>query len=211
MQYVASTVFYAVIQFIAFLLVVVGTPLDVFRGNDPPFFERHFCITLWGGKINCSDTSYLFTSDEIWDDCPGRCDRFRAAQALAVISIFLYGTAFFLGVLLLFCCSIFRWVCLVLNIVGIFTLATVWAAMVVTYYKDEGESCPNLNSDFIYGSGFYLFLVAWCLDIINIAVLLLPCQERGSAASEKSELEEEHEPEAVRMQEPTQQEGEEMK
>ncbi|CAC9537335.1 amastin-like surface protein [Leishmania donovani] len=171
-------VLYVILQLIAFFFVLVGTPIDMFRGTIAEIAFSHFCLTLWGAKWGCSNSSYFLTSDQLWANCTGRRNRFRAAQASAVISIFLYGAAFVLGVLLLFCCSIFRWVCLVLNIVGIFTLGIVWASMVVTFYTDEGVTCERLIIGTRYGAGFVLFLVAWCLDIINIFFLLLPCDDQ---------------------------------
>ncbi|CAG9581806.1 amastin-like protein [Leishmania major strain Friedlin] len=201
-----SMIVYVVLQFIAFFFVLVGTPLDMFRGNDPVAAYRSVCITLWGWKSRCTSSVYEAGVDELWRDCGGRRKRFRAAQVLAVISIFVYGAAFVLGVLLLCCCSIFRLLCLALNIVGVFTLSVVWVVMVVTYYKHEALTCPNLKGFFNYGAGFALFLVAWCLDIINIAVLLLPCQNRGLSVSEKLEEEDELQPapEAEPMQESAQ-------
>ncbi|TPP40018.1 Amastin surface glycofamily protein [Leishmania donovani] len=178
MQYIASTVIYAVIQFIAFLLVLVGTPLDMFRGTNKEVAFSHFCLTLWGAKWGCSNSSYFLKSDEVWTNCTGRRNRFRAAQALAVISIFLYGAAFVLGIFFLLCCPFFRWVCLVLNIVGIFSLGIVWAAVVLTHYADEDDHCPKMERFFKLGVGFAFFLVAWCLDIINIFLLMIRCEDQ---------------------------------
>ncbi|CAJ1992393.1 Amastin surface glycoprotein [Leishmania donovani] len=170
---------YAILQFIAFLFVVVATPIDIFleviEGT-----QTDGCLTLWGFKRNCSSTAYLVKSDELWANCMGRRNRFRAAQAFAVISIFVYGTAFVLGLIALCCCACLRWVCLALNVAGIATLCIVWASMVVTFNKDEGEDCPALNVITKIGVGLILLVVAWCLDIINIALLLLPWQDRDS-------------------------------
>ncbi|CAG9581927.1 amastin-like_surface_protein_-_putative [Leishmania major strain Friedlin] len=183
-----SIIVYVVLQFIAFFFVLVGTPLDMFRAAVEEFNFSHVCVTLWGAKLGCYNSSYLVTSDELWVNCTARRDRFRAAQALAVISIFVYGAAFVLGVLLLCCCSILRWVCLAVNIVGVFTLVVVWVAMVVTYYASENTYCPNLKRFFNYGAGFALFLVAWCLDIINIFLLVIRGEDEKACANENPEF-----------------------
>nr|CAJ2465458.1 unnamed protein product [Leishmania braziliensis] len=99
---------------------------------------------------------------------------FRLAQVLAIISIFVYGTAFVLGFIMLYCCSFFRWICVTLNIVGAVTLCLVWMAMVVTYRTDEEPFCPEEKRYHTYGSGFVLFVLAWLLDFLNIVSLLLP-------------------------------------
>ncbi|TPP50431.1 Amastin surface glycofamily protein [Leishmania donovani] len=173
-----SIAIYIILQFIAFFFVLVGTPLDMFRGTNKEVAFSHFCLTLWGAKWGCSNSSYFLKSDEVWTNCTGRRNRFRAAQALAVISIFLYGAAFVLGIFFLLCCPFFRWVCLVLNIVGIFSLGIVWAAVVLTHYADEDDHCPKMERFFKLGVGFAFFLVAWCLDIINIFLLLIRCEDQ---------------------------------
>ncbi|CAJ1022830.1 Amastin surface glycoprotein, putative [Leishmania lindenbergi] len=181
MAWSVGIVVYAVVQFIAFLLVLVATPIDMFRiRSSIATASPHQCLTLWGLKENCGTTVYNMSSDDLWLLCPPRHNRFRAAQALAVITILVYGAAFVLGVMMLFCCSFFRWVCVALNIVGAGTLCFVWAAMVVTYNKSEGPRCLVMEDVYTYGAGFVLLVLTWVLDVLNIAVLLFPCPDSGS-------------------------------
>ncbi|XQJ30338.1 amastin-like surface protein, putative [Leishmania guyanensis] len=178
---------YAVVQFVAFLLVLVATPINMFWYRDDGFtLFPNRCIFLWGYKRDCRNTNYTASSDSLWARCPVRRNRFRAAQALAVISIVVYGAAFVLGVIMLFCCRWVRWVCLVLNSVGVVTLCIVWAFMAVTYNSNEGTVCTPLNALYTYGAGFVLFLLAWVLDVLNIPVLLLLWQDSDSGRSVKS-------------------------
>ncbi|XQJ30418.1 amastin-like surface protein, putative [Leishmania guyanensis] len=165
---------YVVVQFFAFFFVLFGTPIDMFRlRNSPSSPDRSVVTTLWGLKLGVFSIRYGLSTDERWRNCTSRLNRFRLAQAFALISIFVYGTAFVLGLILLFCCSYLRWVCLALNIVGAATVCVVWAAMVVTFYRNE-SSCLELGSIYNYGSGFTLLVLAWVLDILNIISLLLP-------------------------------------
>ncbi|CBZ30237.1 putative amastin-like surface protein [Leishmania mexicana MHOM/GT/2001/U1103] len=186
MAYNINILIYVVLQFIAFVFVLVATPIDMFRGRNGLFLN--FCLTLWGIKWGCSNTSYHLTSEEVWVNCSERRNRFRAAEGLAVISIVLYGAAFVLGAILLFSCPLFRWVCLVLNILGMLTVGIVWVAMVLTYYVDEHENCPEMKLFFNYGAGFALFVIAWCLDIINIVFLMIRCDDQRVDANEHPEL-----------------------
>ncbi|CAJ1992390.1 Amastin surface glycoprotein [Leishmania donovani] len=172
---------YAILQFIAFFFVLVATPLGMFLLKKA--YRRHnlgICYTLWGVKNNCTDLTITASYDNLWGLCPGRRDRFRAAQAFAVISIFVYGTAFVLGLIALCCCACLRWVCLALNVAGIATLCIVWASMVVTFNKYEGPGCPAMNELTAFGAGFALLVVAWCLDIVNIVFLLLTSSDADS-------------------------------
>ncbi|TPP49064.1 Amastin surface glycofamily protein [Leishmania donovani] len=184
---------YVISQFFAFLLVLVGTPIDMFRANDTSRIGNTPCLTLWGGKDKCYSTIYNVKSDDLWANCPDRRLQFRVAQALAVISIVVYGLAFILGFIALCCCFCLRWVCLTLNILGFGTLGVVWALMVVAYYKDGGRDCARENLDHQFGAGFILLVVAWCLNTIDIWFLLLEC-EAGYATEE-----------AVRAQDPKEQ------
>nr|CAJ2471558.1 unnamed protein product [Leishmania braziliensis] len=179
---------YVVLQFVAFMFVLVATPIDMYRfriGSVHSFFPDH-CITLWGVKVVCSNLAYESSSDAEWALCPTRRDRFRAAQAFAVISIFVYLAAFLLGVIMLFCCRYLRWVCLALNCFGAVTVCIVWVAIVVSYNRDDGDDCFVVAEFYNYGIGFFLLLVAWVLDILNIPVLLLLWHDCCSGGSVKS-------------------------
>ncbi|TPP51073.1 Amastin surface glycofamily protein [Leishmania donovani] len=92
------------------------------------------------------------------------------------------------GLYLLFCCSLLRWVCLVLNVVGMVTSCIVWAAMAVTYNKTDDRVCLPVKTLGRYGAGFVLFVLAWILDVINIILLLLPYDGVDAGANRKAEL-----------------------
>ncbi|CBZ40960.1 uncharacterized protein [Leishmania mexicana MHOM/GT/2001/U1103] len=175
MAYNVLLLVYVILQFIAFLLVLVATPMEMFRQKDVSPDGSFFCYTLWGFKFNCRSLDYDVPIHEVFTNCPVLLHRFRAAQAFAIISIFVYGAAFILGLILLFCSPSLRMVCLALNIVGIATLCVVWAAMAVTYNTYDGPQCLRVNIFLKYGAGFVLFVIAWILDIINTVILLLPC------------------------------------
>nr|CCM20278.1 Putative amastin-like protein [Leishmania guyanensis] len=164
---------YAVVQIVAFFCVLVGTLIVIFRISDPERIVNGY-ITLWGTTLTVGNSSVYSSSKVIWQMCPGRLMCFRIAQTLAILSILVYGAAFVLGVIMLFCCTLLRWICLTLNIVGAITLGIVWAAMVFTYFTDEGRLCQSLKSFAGYGAGFALLVAAWVLDILNIVFLLLP-------------------------------------
>ncbi|CBZ24114.1 putative amastin-like protein [Leishmania mexicana MHOM/GT/2001/U1103] len=166
-------VLYVISQFLAFLFVLVATPIDMFRPKGTSRFGNTDCLTLWGEKKHCYSTVYDQKSSTIWANCPQRGLQFLVAAVLAVISIFVYGLAFILGFIMLFCCFCLRWVCLTLNIVGFGTLSVVWALMVVVYYTDDGTPCPRLSQKYHFGAGFALFLSTWVRDIFSILYLLV--------------------------------------
>ncbi|XQJ30332.1 amastin-like surface protein, putative [Leishmania guyanensis] len=174
---------YVVVQFVAFLLVLVATPIDMFRVRGDPKVISGECITLWGRKENCMSVTYNMSANQQWYRCPPRRYRFRISQAFAVISIFVYGMAFVLGVIMLLCHRRFRWVCLALNIFGTVTVFFVWVTLAVSYNESSEVGCLELKTRYTYGAGFVLFLLAWLLDIANIPVLLFLCQDSGSGES----------------------------
>nr|CAJ2471900.1 unnamed protein product [Leishmania braziliensis] len=180
---------YAVLQFFAFLFVLVATPIDMFlQFPDPPIF--HACFTLWGFKDHCNSVSYYASLNDLWDFCPRRLRLFRAAGVLAIISIFIFAAAFVLGVSMLFCCFWLRFVCLGLNIVGAVTLGFVWVAMVVTFLREDTINCEAMKEGTVYGAGFALFITAWVLDIINILVLVFSIYTTAPSASDQVEQKE---------------------
>ncbi|TPP51068.1 Amastin surface glycofamily protein [Leishmania donovani] len=119
-------------------------------------------------------------------------DMFRSSNSSVFvgqcITLWVYGGAFMLGFILLFCCSLLRWVCLVLNVVGMVTSCIVWAAMAVTYNKTDDRVCLPVKTLGRYGAGFVLFVLAWILDVINIILLLLPYDGVDAGANRKAEL-----------------------
>ncbi|CAM37353.1 amastin [Leishmania braziliensis MHOM/BR/75/M2904] len=177
-----AAVLYAIFQFIAFIFVLVATPLDMFRVKDLGRFGSTPCLTLWGGKENCNDLKSDTSYHELWSFCPGRLARFRMAEVFAVISIFVYGLAALFGFIVLFCCSFFHWICLALNITGVVTVCVVWVLMVFDYYNAE-DLCPAINTRFDFGNGFGLFVAAWCLNLVNTVLLLLQCRARDPSES----------------------------
>ncbi|CBZ40996.1 uncharacterized protein [Leishmania mexicana MHOM/GT/2001/U1103] len=180
-----GVIVYVVLQLIAFVCVMIGTGVDIFYIKPESSGGHRLCVTLWGGKDDCRKPKVISSLDELWALCPRIRDNFRAAEAFAIISIIVYGFAFLFGCLLLCCCSDFRWVCLALNIVGAVTACVVWALMVVTYRLQE-EKCEVLSDDFVFGTGFGLYVFAWVLDILNIIFLMLPWQlgQSGEEAEE---------------------------
>ncbi|CAJ1004890.1 putative Amastin surface glycoprotein [Leishmania naiffi] len=179
---------YTVVQFVAFVCVLTATPIDMFGFRNGSTLTRfpNQCITLWGVKTECKSLMYESLSERQWRRCPARRNRFRAAQAFAVISIFVYGAAFVLGAIMLFCCRWLRWVCLTLNSVGAVTVCIVLVSMVVTYNMDEGTSCFALKIFYIFSTGFFLLVVACALDVLNIAMLLFLWLDCCSREEEKT-------------------------
>nr|CCM20268.1 Putative amastin-like protein [Leishmania guyanensis] len=172
MVFTHALLLYVIVQFIAFLFVLVGTPIDMFHQRGGGRFENTPCITLWGSKDECHSGNYSMDLEELWRGCPARQHRFRACQAFAIISIFVYGIAAVLGFLQLCCCSFPRWVCLALNVTGAVTLFIVWASMLVVYYQED-FLCVREKDLSVLGSGFALLVIAWLLDALNILFLLL--------------------------------------
>ncbi|XQJ30364.1 amastin-like surface protein, putative [Leishmania guyanensis] len=185
MAWTIALLVYVAVQFVAFFLVLVATPIDMFWFRNQTAELPFWCLTLWGLKTDCYSLVYDDFPDTLWFYCTSRRDRFRAAQGFAVISVFVYGAAFVLGVIMLFCYRWLRWVCLALNCIGAVTVCIVWVSMAVTYNRDEGPGCPAWRTMYTYGAGFVFLLLAWLLDLFNIPVLLLLPQDSDSAESGK--------------------------
>ncbi|CAJ1014457.1 Amastin surface glycoprotein, putative [Leishmania lindenbergi] len=194
MEFNVFIIVYAVLQFIAFLLVVVGTPLDMFRVRGRLVPTQQACLTLWGFKDSCGDRSISRTLATFFNQCTEARNHFYVAATLAVISIFVYCAAFVLGVIMLYCCVYLRWVCLVLNIVGSVTLATSWVFVVLVFHQTDLSNCLLMRVSISFGVGFAVFLVAWVLELVSIAFLFIPWQYQDldeSSHSKKSNSQEE--------------------
>ncbi|CBZ37648.1 amastin-like surface protein, putative [Leishmania donovani] len=188
LDYKRTLILYVVLQFVAFILLLVGTPLDIFRSNPAGMSKTLICITLWGFKNDCSSLHSDLTLDDIFHYCPDRLRRFRALQIFVIVSIVVYGAAFIAGFTLLFCFAVLRLTCMALNIVGSVILCVAIVIVAATFSKDDGQNCRRLSSiGYRLGASFFLFVVAWILDIINMIILLLPYTDTESAVDKKAE------------------------
>lgn len=187
-------VIYSIVQFIAFLFILVGTPIDQFRVENDEVFSNSPCLTVWGWKNKCISATWNSLTNDYWSGCPDRVKRFRAAEALSIAAIVITLVAFILGFVMLCCCQCCRWLCLLLNLLGTGCACAVTALMIDAFYNDhETETIPKLNAScdalrenrlmggasapthFKYGAGFALYIVGWGLCFINIVFLMLPC------------------------------------
>ncbi|KPI85577.1 amastin-like protein [Leptomonas seymouri] len=154
----------------------------MFRRKDEDTLGNTPCLTLWGLKDKCYSTTYDVRVNDLFVMCPERRDRFRAAQAFAIIFIVIFCVECVLGFVQLCCCTCLRWVCLALNILGIFSCIP-WTLMCVMYFRNTESSsdwwrsrnCTRFNTDYKYGAGFALLVTAWCVNTVNIVFIMLPC------------------------------------
>ncbi|KPI85576.1 amastin-like protein [Leptomonas seymouri] len=78
---------YSLLQLVVFLFIFVGTPIDMFRPMDENTLGDTPCLTLWGLKEKCYSTTYDARVNDLFEMCPERRARFRAAQAFAIMNI----------------------------------------------------------------------------------------------------------------------------
>ncbi|CAM38425.1 putative amastin-like surface protein [Leishmania braziliensis MHOM/BR/75/M2904] len=189
MKWRGCFVAYAILQAMAFLLVLVATPIDMYRFRRRYVTPNTTVTTLWGVKKGSLNTTNVIPTYILWRRCPARLNRFLLAQACAVISILIYAAAAVLGFIMLYCCHWLRVVCVALNSVGALTVCIVWAAVAVTYNTYEGPDCWQEGVFSTYGAGFVLLLLAWVLDLLNIVFLVLPLTIAAGPEDEQREEE----------------------
>nr|ACS87804.1 d-amastin [Angomonas deanei] len=191
-------IIYCIVQFIAFLFTLVGTPIDQFRLNKDDMFSNSPCLTIWGWKTKCISATWNLRTNTLWQNCEDRRDRFRASEGLAIAAIVLSLLATIFGFVMLCCCRCLRWLNLVLNLLATGCGCAVSALMIDAYYNRHDSTsvtellqnitCGPLKENalikgevgtgvthFKYGAGFALYIVGWGLCFINIIFLMLPC------------------------------------
>lgn len=169
---------YSILEAVAFVFIIVGTPIDQFRQQSEDTLGNKPCLTLWGMKNKCYSTTLDSKPQSIFSGCPDRKSRFMAAEAMSIVSILVYGLCLLLAICACGCCSscgcCLRVVIVILTLVGIATGAAVWGCMANSYNVTH-NICPPLSRGMKYGAGFALILVAWILHTINLVMALLPC------------------------------------
>lgn len=160
---------YAFWQFIAFVLVGLGTFIDMFRQENEERFGNTPCISLWGFKMMCYSSTLNDSSFSMFHKCPAKANCFLTAQLFAQISLVVVGSAAVVGITLLLCYPCLRWVCLLLNITVAVTGGFVVGCMVYANYNDFGTSsfCLRQEVGYKFGIGFQLLTAGWCLNTIN--------------------------------------------
>lgn len=178
---------YGVLQFVALSLLVIATPIDMFRDSRVNLLGNRGCLTMWGYKEACYSNEYSVVLENLFELCRGRRDRFRAAEVLTVGSIVLLLLSTVCAVIMLCCCRCLRWVCMGLTVTSFSVSTAVWGMMSQMYFtavsSNSGAGCKALREDgasfttgyFRYGAGFYLIVISGWLNFISIIFLLLPC------------------------------------
>ncbi|CAD2218401.1 amastin-like protein [Angomonas deanei] len=189
-----GAVIYVALQVIILLFTIFGVCFDQFRPRKE-FKEVVPCISLWKVKTagkSCISGPNTGNTKDLFPLCKKRSTRIKSAEGLGIVSIVLVLVALILGCIRLCCCSALRFVNLVLNIITIATLCVVWAQIAAIYNgndfkKDDlikDNACRKVKdivvevdgpSIYKYGSGFGLAVTAWCLQVINTIVGMLPC------------------------------------
>lgn len=171
-------ILYTCLEFVAFVLFVVGTPIDMFRRSGEDTLGNTYCISLWGLKKKCYSTTYNYKINTLWELCSGRKNLFKAAEITAILTILILFVCFMLAFLACCCCKpctcCIRLLLVPLTIASIGTGAATWGCMASSYNSSNGK-CPAIKKDWSYGAGFGLLVTAWVINVINMVFLLLPC------------------------------------
>lgn len=137
-------------------------------------YKSKSCLTVWGAKSNCGSTKYAAKGIAAFG-CGQRKNNMTGAMVFAIVSIIssflclLYALMVFMG-----CCQTF----LLGIILAIFTFATLlvcWAC-VAGVYNNTMCNCVTcfmggkLKNGWKYGPGFFLFIISWGLQTINVVL-----------------------------------------
>jgi hypothetical protein len=165
-----GAIIFCVLQFIVFLFVLVSTPIDQLK-----YKSTSGCWTFFGYKSRCSNTKLSATGTAAFG-CAHRRDNMNGGAAFAIISIFTTLAAFIFGLLMLLHIACAVLIPLLLTCLSVVTILISWACIAGVYTERMcGDSLiATKMSDFMdYGAGFGLMVTAWCLQIVNVVVLVL--------------------------------------
>ncbi|CBZ27455.1 amastin-like surface protein-like protein [Leishmania mexicana MHOM/GT/2001/U1103] len=158
---------FTAIQFLVLLFVVIATPIAQIESTI-----NELCFTFWGSKSVCSRLHYSAKGKGAFGNCRQRLNNMNGGAAFAIISIFTTLVALIFGVLMIFRLTCAVILPLIFTCISIFTIFISWACVAGAYtIKMCGVKWSNLA--LVYGPGFKLMIAAWCLQIINVAVLVL--------------------------------------
>lgn len=166
-----GAIIFCVVQFIVFLFVLVGTPTAQLTSKS-----TQACWTLFGAKSRCSNSKRSATGVEAFG-CAHRRNNMNGGAAFAIISIFTTLAALVFGVLMLLRIPCAVLIPLILTCLSVLTILICWACVAGVHTTNM---CSNSVANIFlnprsasYGAGFGLMVTAWCLQIVNVVVLVL--------------------------------------
>ncbi|AYU79213.1 amastin-like surface protein-like protein [Leishmania donovani] len=158
---------FTVIQFLVLLFVVIATPISQIDSKT-----SRTCYTFWGMKSDCRKVHYTAKGKGAFGNCRQRLNNMSGGAAFAIVSVFTTLAALVFGILMLIrvsCAVVFP---LIFTCISIFTIFISWACVAGAYtIKMCGMKWSNYSLE--YGPGFGLMITAWCLQIVNVLVLVL--------------------------------------
>ncbi|GET92193.1 amastin-like protein [Leishmania tarentolae] len=185
---------FGILQFAALLFTFVGTPLAMFmpQSENPVGIYKGYCISLWGIRDNCLALEYSASPQDAWSECPGRVDRFKAAQVFAIAAAAMLGISMLANFLEVCCCYCIKFVCILLNLLATASLAISWGCMLDCFFRSQGshvleevDVCTNMRNftgvdnshpeGMQLGAGFALLAAASVLSFVNTFFLCIPC------------------------------------
>jgi hypothetical protein len=201
---VIGLIIYVILQFITLVLVVVATPISMFKMNDewrnkvyPELnsSSKKLCVSAWGMKLGCNQKGY-YNRDFTHTFCYRVRLDFKLVEAFCLMTI-----AFMVLGLVLGICSIFQLVGKgATGSIGTFAMVMClipWGIIAGMYYqkpccettnwntgakvRDCRGNNTNINEDIpgfkhmgSYGPGFGLLVAAWAIQVVAIAFAFAP-------------------------------------
>lgn len=165
---------FLVLACVAFLLLIIGTPLEMFRSR-----YSSTCVTLWGSRPTCGSSRYDPTD---WG-CSSRNSKVNAARAFCIVSLILSALSILTGVLLALQVGFLanrHLIPALLSLSTVLTLLIAWACVAGIYNESQCEVIDEatgtvvvegtaLKEVYKYGAGFGLLVASWCLQVIATA------------------------------------------
>lgn len=173
----------------AFVLVVVATPLDVFRARNARSFipnsDHRACFSMWGYK-RCGAHLVIrsYTADAVTVHLPNngwQCNAWRsrmtAAAAFSIISIFCSIAAVIVAALMT--CRKLRGITAgVVGVLAMVALLITWTCLVASYYKGCNNTysgrglriigtARNMKDQYTIGVSFCLVVCSWGLQLFG--------------------------------------------
>jgi len=133
-----------IVEAVALVLFVIGTPLAMFKDKNEDLNGDKGCLTMWGYKTKCSDKDYTIKVNEMFEGsgCESRKKTFHASEGLSIVSIVVFAACIVIA-LLMCCCSCltccYRIILMIVIVVGICTGAAAFACMAYVYNHDVGD------------------------------------------------------------------------
>lgn len=155
--------------FLAWVFLIIGTPLSVFNIRDKNEYGPNACYTLWGRHNDCKSPDYDWRVD--FEQCDAVRIRFQCAEAFSILPIFSLMLQWLFSFYQLGGAN-YKIFIMLIALLSLGSTTVPWAIVSALYHQNFCGVDTFTHVRNTYGAGFALILTSWCVQCIGFVMFI---------------------------------------